>query len=205
MSDILGRHTNGCGMCNGKGWLCESEYCPQCKGKGYIIEDLDKQIRGVRKGDILLIKYLWDFPIGWIIRKGTKCDFNHIAWILNNENVIELKAKGKRTIPLKKYLNKWIYKCKLVRIKDILPCKLNEALKRAEKAQFNYSYSSAIINFILIGLKILKKYPRLSCSAFLAYYLYQVGFTFNGKNVWFITPADILNSKKVIDVSEELK
>ncbi|GAH64525.1 unnamed protein product, partial [marine sediment metagenome] len=65
MSDILGRHTNKCDKCKGKGWLCEAERCPQCKGKGFIVEDLDKQIEGVRRGDILLICAQFDF-IGWI-------------------------------------------------------------------------------------------------------------------------------------------
>jgi len=157
----------------------------------------------MRKGDILLIKYIWDFPVGWLIRKGTGGNFNHCAWAIDKNTIIELKAKGKRIVPLKKYLNRWLYNCKIVR--PLLDnCKLNEAIKRAEKAQFNYPYSSAIINFILIGLKILKKTPRLSCSAFPAYYLAQVGFYFNGKKTWFITPHDIEISKKCIDVSEEL-
>lgn len=38
MSDILGRHTNKCDLCNEKG-------CSQCKGKGFIVEDLDKPIK----------------------------------------------------------------------------------------------------------------------------------------------------------------
>lgn len=197
MSDILGRHTNKCDYCDKRG------YCPQCQGKGFVIEGLDKQVKGIKRGDILLIKSLWDFPIGWIIRKGTGGHFNHCAWCLDDKTVIELKAKGKRTTPLKKYLNKYLYKCKLVR--PILDqSKINKAITRAEKTQFDYPYTSALINFILIKLKITKTLPRLSCSGFIAWYFSQVGFYFNGIKSFFITPADIEFSKKVIDVSEEL-
>ena len=157
----------------------------------------------MRKGDILLVKYLYD-PIGFLIRKGTGGNFNHVAWAINNRELIEVKAEGKKTTPLKHYLNKWLYKVKLIRIKNILPCKLNEALRRANKAQFDYPYSSAIINFILIKLKITKKLPRLSCSGFIAYYLAQAGFYFDGIRTWFITPKDIEFSKNIKDVSNEI-
>lgn len=199
MSDQLGRHTNECDYCLGMGWTC-----PQCKGKGYIIENLDKYVKGIRRGDILLIKYIWDFPIGWLIRKLTNCRWNHVGWFINDRELIELKAVGKRKVPLSHYLNKWLYKCKVVRIKNILPRKLNEAIGKAEKAQFNYSYSSAIINLILIKLKIRKKFPRLSCSGFPAYYLAQVDFYFNGQDTFFIMPKDIEISKKIKDVTNEL-
>ena len=158
----------------------------------------------MKKGDILLIKFRWDFPVGWIIRRFTHCKYNHVAWAINSHELIEVKAKGKGVTTLSHYLNKWLFKCKLVRIKDILPCELNEAIRRAKEAQFNYSYSSAIINFILIKLKITKELSRLSCSGFLAFYLAQVGFFFNGIKTWFITPKDIEISKKIRDVSEEL-
>lgn len=156
----------------------------------------------MKHGDILLIQYRFD-PVGWIIRRYTHCQWNHVAWFTNDKELIELKAIGKRKVHLSHYLNKWLYKCKVVR--PLLDKrKLDEAIQRAEKAQFNYPYSSAIINFILIKLKILKKAPRLSCSSFIAYYLSQVNFYFNGKNVHFITPKDIEKSKKIKDVSEEL-
>jgi len=197
MSDSLGRHINKCDLCLGR-----NKTCPQCKGRGFVVEDLDE---GIKCGDILLIKYLWDFPIGWLIRRFTHCQWNHVAWFTNDKELIELKAIGKRKVHLSHYLNKWLYKCKVVRIKSIDNYKLNEAIKRAEKAQFDYPYSSAIINFSLIKLKILKESPRLSCSSFIAYYLSQVNFYFNGKNIHFITPKDIEKSRKVIDVSYELR
>lgn len=158
----------------------------------------------MRRGDILLIKYIWDFPVGWLIRRFIHCQWNHVAWFTNDKELIELKAIGKKITPLSHYLNKWLYKCKAIRIKDIDNCKLNEAVRRAEKAQFNYPYTSAIINFILIKLKLTDKLPRLSCSGFIAYYLFQVDFYFNSKAAYFITPKDIESSKKVIDVTEKL-
>ena len=157
----------------------------------------------MRRGDIILIKYKWDFPIGWLIRRFTHCQWNHVAWAINDHELIELKAIGKKRTPLSRYLNKWLYKYKAVR--PLLDnYKLEEALKRAEKAQFNYPYSSAIINFILIKLKITDKLSRLSCSGFIAYYLSQIGFYFDGKKTWFVTPKDIEISKKVKDVTNEL-
>ena len=157
----------------------------------------------MRKGDILLIKYYFD-PMGWIIRLFTHCQWNHVAWFTNDKELIELKAVGKRKVLLSRYLNKYLYKCKVVRIKNIDNYRLNEAVKRAKKSQFNYPYASAIINFILIKLKITKELSRLSCSGFIAYYLSQVGFYFNGENSWFVTPKDIEESRKVKDVSYEL-
>ena len=197
MSDSLGRHINKCDYCCGK---CK---CPQCKGKGYIVEDLDRQIKGMRKGDILLISYRFD-PIGWLIRRFTYCQYNHAAWALNDHELIELKAIGRKITPLKKYMNKLFYKCKLVRITDIEKQDLIKALERAKQAKFNYSYSSSIINFLLIKLNLAERTPRLSCSGFIAYYLFQVDFYFNGKGVYYITPRDIEISKKVKDVTNEL-
>jgi hypothetical protein len=163
----------------------------------------------MKKGDILLIKSRFD-PVGWLIRKFTHCQWNHVAWALNENTLIELKAKGKRITPLKKYLNNFLYKCKLVRIKDLDNCKVDKAIERASQTVFNYPYSSAILNFILIKFKILKKFPRLkfprlSCSGFVAYYLKsEANFKFNNKNTFFITPKDIDTSKKVKNVSQEL-
>jgi len=158
----------------------------------------------MKRGDILLVKYRYD-PVGWIIRKFTHCQWNHVAWFINDKELIELKAIGKRKTLLSHYLNKLLYKCKVVR-PLIDKHKLEKAVERAEKSQFNYPYTSAIINFILIRLKITNDLPRLSCSGFIAYYLAQeADFYFNGKNTWFITPADIEKSRKVIDVSHELR
>jgi len=159
----------------------------------------------MKRGDILLIQYRFD-PVGWIIRYFTHCKWNHVAWFTNDKELIELKAVGKKKTSLSHYLNKYIYKCKAVRLKNIDNSKLEEAIVEAEKASFNYSYSSAIINYILIKLKILRKFPRLSCSAFIAYFLLtKANFYFNGKPTYFVTPKDIENSNKVKDVSYELR
>jgi len=157
----------------------------------------------MHKGDILLIKYKFD-PIGWIIRIVLHSQWNHTAWALDDHNLIELKATGRKNTPLKKYMNKLLYKCKLIRIKDLYNCKVEKAVERAKKAKFDYPYSSSIINYIAIKLKISKEVPRLSCSSFIAYYLSQFDFRFNDKNIHFITPKDIEESGKIIDVSHEL-
>jgi len=53
MSDDLGRHSNTCPKCKGKGSIMvvikvvnnepevDHEECSQCKGKGFVVEDLD--------------------------------------------------------------------------------------------------------------------------------------------------------------------
>lgn len=159
----------------------------------------------MRRGDILLIKYRFD-PIGWLIRRFTYCQWNHVAWFTNDKELVELQATGKKITPLSHYLNRLLYKCKAVRIKDIDNCKLSASVGRAEKSQFSYPYSSAIINFVLIKLKTTKDLPRLSCSGFIAYYLSQgADFYFNGIKTWFITPKDIESSEKVKDVTNELR
>ena len=197
MSDCLGRHTNPCSYCDKKG------YCPQCKGRGFIIEDYDEPIKGIRKGDILLIKSRLDFPIGWLIRHGTGGHYNHVAWFIDDKELIELKSTGKRKTLLSHYLNRWFYKCKVVR-PQLVKCKVSEAIRRAKKAQFNYPYSSSFINYLLIKFKLNKKPLRLSCSGFIAYYLSQVGFEFCNKNYRFVTPKDIEFSKKCVNIIKEL-
>lgn len=157
----------------------------------------------MKKGDILLIQNFFD-PVGWIISLCSKYRYHHVAWAINDHELIELKAVGKRKVLLSCYLNKPYYHCKLIRIKNILPCQLNEVIRRAKKAKFSYSYTSSLINFILIKLKITKELPRLSCSGFISLFLSQMSFYFCSKGPKFVTPKDIGQSLYVKEASEEL-
>lgn len=197
MSDVLGRHSNICIWCKGTGKV-EGYSCALCNGKGFNVEGLDEPIKEIQRGDILLIHFKFD-PIGWLIQSYTQSKYNHVAWVINNHEVIELKATGKRRTPLNYYLNNYLYKCKVVR-PILVKCKLNQALERAEEAIFEYPYSSSLLNYILLSLKITQSLPRLSCSGFIAYYLNQVGFSFCNKNPHIILPNDIENSKEIINI-----
>lgn len=210
MSDPLGRHTNECDSCKGIGkWLLYGKTygkfpCPKCKGKGFVVEDLDKQIqRKIRCGDILLIKNKLD-PIGFFIRLFTHCQWNHVAWFINEHEVVELTTTKKVTTPLKKYLNKFLYKIKLVRTTYISQISLKQAIVFAKSQKLHYSYSSAILAFILVKLHLSKYLKRPTCSGFIAQCLYTVYYKFNDKNPSLITPKNIEKSKFVEDVSYEL-
>lgn len=210
MSDPLGRHTNKCDDCKGVGkWLLYGKIygkfpCPQCKGKGFVVENLDEQIqRKIRCGDILLIKYRLD-PIGFLIRLFSHCQWNHVAWFINDHELVELKATKKVITPLKRYLNKWLYKIKLVRPIYISKISLKQAITFAKSKNLHYSYLSIILAFILVKFNLSKYLQRPTCSGFIALCLYTVYWKFNDKNTALITPKDIEMSKIVKDVSYEL-
>jgi len=159
----------------------------------------------MRTGDILLIKSRLDL-VGWLIRRGTHSQWNHVAWAIDNQTLVELKAKGKRITPLNKYLNRFMYGVKLVRIKYVGVEDFIYCLDIAVNTNHYYSYTSSLVNYICVQTKILKKLPRPTCSGFIATILDKVDFWFlEKKDPNFITPADISKSDKVEDVSCELK
>ena len=108
----------------------------------------------MRSGDILLIQYRFD-PVAWLIRIFTRCKYNHVAWAINNEYLVELKARGKRTVHISHYRNSWWYNYKLVRPKGIGFMTLRRLVHIANNEYLCYSYISAIWTFVLVRIGLL--------------------------------------------------
>ena len=70
----------------------------------------------MRRGDIILVNYRLD-PIAWYIKKITNSQFNHVAFVIDNERMVEGKGKGIVISPIKIYKNKLFFKMKVVRPK----------------------------------------------------------------------------------------
>lgn len=158
----------------------------------------------IKKGDILLVHSYFD-PIGWIISFVTKSKWTHTTWVLNEKYILESRSIGVVKTPIKKYLNKYLYCVKLLRIKELEQKKIKLAMKFAEDLYDHRNYFKFIWTLILIGFGYVRRKPIMSCSGFVAYCLSQVGFYFKKeKNPLLITPADISNSKGVKNVSGEI-
>jgi len=149
-------------------------------------------------GYILLIKYKY-CPIGWLIRKITHSNWNHVAWILNDKLVLEIRNGGIKITPIKRYNNKFFETkiIKLLKIKDedIKYILLDEIIKKKIK-----SYKLPIF-FTMLGVLLKIKNLRYTCSSYIASLLSKYGFYFiKDKNPLYITPEDINTSKNVKDV-----
>ena len=158
----------------------------------------------MRRGDILLVKYKYD-PIGWLIRRATHGKWNHVAWILNEYLIIEVKRNGIIISPITRYLDKRYFEYKLVRIKRIEKKKLNEAINYALKRRYKLNYFKLWVSFLMVLFKSKKELPRPTCSGFIGESLAKVNWYFNGKKPSLITPQNIANSKKVKAVTYELR
>ena len=153
----------------------------------------------MKKGDLLLVKFRFD-PIGWIIRKATNCNYNHIAWILNKDYIIETRGRGIRINPIQRYNNKFLYKTKVLKLKGITQFKLKKALSYALINVSKGNYFKLLITYFMIFCKYQGKQPRYSCSGLIAECLSKVNFYFNKrKKPQNITPADIEKSNRTYE------
>jgi len=159
----------------------------------------------IKKGDILLIRN-WIVPLSWIISWFTYSKWTHVAWIYDNKYLLESRSSGIIKTPIKKYLNKRIYKVKLLRLKGIKKEKIKQAIKFAIELKYKRNYFKFLWTLILIAFDYARRRPIMSCSGMIANCLSQVGFYFKKyKNPLLITPADIDNSKRPKNVNYELR
>ncbi len=152
----------------------------------------------MKLGDIILVKYNFD-PVALIIRIVTGSQWNHVAWALGSDYLLESTGKGIIIRPLSKYRSKWLYKTKILTLREIDPKDLKEALSYAlaQRGQDKWAYMKLIYTMIAISLGF--KGNRLTCSGFIAKALSTVGWHFLiNKNPYEITPEDIAKSKKII-------
>ena len=156
----------------------------------------------MRRGDIILVNYRFD-PISWYIKRITHSQFNHVAFVIDNERVVEGRGNGIVISSIKKYENKFLFKMKVVKLKLDYK-KLNKAVDYAiiqagkESNYFKFLYA-------LLSLKhhYFIKPSHKTCSGMIAEVLDIVGFRFrNDKKPLQITPEDINSSEGVENVEE---
>lgn len=162
----------------------------------------------MKEGDILLIKSK-RCPISWLIRKFIKSNFNHVAWALDNKTLLEVKSvKGIVSTPVKYYKNKFLYRTKLLRIKNISKYRLQKALHYAvieSATNEDKGYFKFLLNLLLLARKQ-ENLSKPTCSGFIAEALNYVGWHFTEdkhKHPFEITPEDINQSRRVKEVSSE--
>lgn len=146
--------------------------------------------------DILLIQHTL-CPIAWLIRLTTKSEWNHVALVLNETQLIHMKATGLAITPLKQYLNKLLYKTKLLRLKrpykDRIPY-LTGITRKVVSKQKRYTYFNFLKSGILLFLG--KKIERETCSSFVAKIYSKIDICFNlKKELSQILPEDINQCK----------
>lgn len=152
------------------------------------------------KGDILLVCYMLD-PIAWLIRRVTHSKWNHVAWFIDNDNIIEVRGRGIIISSAERYIKNKTCKYKIIRLKDISPLKLKKAINSAIKEEKQSSWFKWLWSVILIWADYSKTLPRKTCSGFIAIALSTVDFTFNlKKEPYKITPEDINYSKRTENV-----
>lgn len=161
----------------------------------------------MKEGDILLVSNRFD-PIGFLIKKATKSKWNHVAWALSKDKLLEVKSiKGIVTTPAKHYKNKFLYRTKLLRIKKISEYRLKKAIYYAIMESLtdeNKGYFKFLLNLISIARKEKHDLPKRTCSNFVAEALAYVGWQFTDiKKAEYIIPEDINSSKGVRNVSKQ--
>lgn len=155
----------------------------------------------IKKGDLLLVKYKID-PIGWLIRLYTKSEYNHIAFILNKNFIIESCRHGIIKSSIKKYSNKFLYKTKIIRVKNISEKEIKKISLLLLNNLRKSNYFKQIFTFILLFFKYEGILPRPTCSGVIAKAFYKCArIKFKNKKLNLITPGDIEKSKKVYEIN----
>ena len=155
----------------------------------------------IKKGDILLVKYKYD-PIGMIACWKCKCYYNHVAWAINNTQVVEVRRHGIIINPINRFYNKNWYNIKWVRIKnynkEIMKKAVHDALKLVG---VKYTFLKLFKSMLRVGFTKKKNINPKTCSGMIAECLakYNVYFR-HDKHPLRITPGDIENSRSVENV-----
>ncbi len=160
----------------------------------------------MNQGDVLLIQAKLD-PLAWLIRLGTKSEWNHVAWAVDNHYLIEARGHGIFIVPITKYL-KWQYKVKLIRLKQPTKPQLKEGVRYASQFKGKRSY----LKYLKAVLKIFffqndAFILTTTCSNLISKGMDMAGYHFihpHLKKVTLITPEDISKCASR-NVSNELK
>jgi len=151
----------------------------------------------MKTGNIMLIHSKYD-PIAWLIRKITKSYWNHVAWVVHHDTLLEATASRIGLSPIGKYLN-WKYDFCFIKLKNISEEKLQQAISYALQFQTKrhyISYLKLLIKYYLAENKV--PIMGFTCSNFIARGLETINYYFINpkfKSPYFITPKDIAESK----------
>jgi len=148
--------------------------------------------------DIILVHYNID-PIGFFIRFFTKSEWNHCAFILDSNFIIESNRHGIIVSNINKFNNKWLYKTKYLKVpklkkkdkKDLIFYML--CLNTSKQCFIHRIWSYFLILCHYSG----HIYPK-TCSSLLSHAFALKNIYFNQKRLDFITPEDIYKSQEVI-------
>ncbi len=156
----------------------------------------------MRRGYIILVNYCQD-PISWYIKKISHSKWNHVAFVIDKERVVEKRAKGIVINNIKRYDNKFFYNIKVVRPK----LNYKKLSKAVDYAVMQEGTKSNYFKFVYALFSLKFRYfitpPQKTCSGFIAEVLHLVGFHFKSdKKPLQITPEDISSSRRVINVEE---
>ena len=154
----------------------------------------------MKTGDILLMYHKVD-PFAWILRWLTEGRYNHVAWAINDHEIIESVGKGIIITPLSKFLT-WRWDLKCIRLKGLSQEKIKRITKRLIKRQCKYNYIDYLFNFIIMIIK--RRTHRTTCSNLVSYELIKEGYYINKKHYKVIVPEDFNVYKRSIDVTDEL-
>ncbi len=154
------------------------------------------------QGDILLIKYKW-CPIGWLIRRATHSEWNHVALSINHHYLIESKGSGVVISSIKKYLNPKLYKIKLIRLKKLKKKEIKQAVTYAKQQVNKHNYFIYIWTLLKIIFGYVGHVRLVTCSGLVATSLNQIGYKFK-KKAQLTSPEDISNLKGGRNVTYEL-
>lgn len=154
----------------------------------------------MRRGDIILVNYRFD-PISWYIKQITHSQWNHVAFVIDNEKIVEGRGNGIVISSIKRYENKFFFKMKIVRPKFDYK-KINKAVDYAiMQAGKESNYFKFLYALLSLKHRYFIKPSHKTCSGMIAEVLDIIGFRFrNDKKPLQITPEDINSSKRIIEV-----
>lgn len=155
----------------------------------------------MKKGDIVLLHHKLD-PLAGLICWLSKGEFNHIAWAINNKEVIESVGKGIIITPISQYIN-WRWNIKILRLKELSKSKINRITKRLMDRQCKYFYLKYLMDFLF--MIICRTAYKTTCSNFVSYELMKENIYINKKHQEFITPEDFNCYKNCINVTQEIE
>jgi len=148
---------------------------------------------------MILIRDNYDFA-GWLIRKFTNSEWNHIVWIFE-DCIIESKSTGIVLKNINKYFSSR-YEIKFIRIKNLTQEQRLGISKILLKSVHKKSYLKWIWTFFMLLIGYNGKLLRKTCSGFIANNCAIFGIYFKeGKKSLHITPEDINSSSIIEEVS----
>jgi len=150
----------------------------------------------IKKGDILVTSYRLD-PVAWFIRFFTESQWNHVALVINEKEVLEAKPRGIFINPIKKYQNRFLYNTVFVRPIGVDKKDINSIIAIGKKQIGIKKRRKWLVTLICLLLTLPYAVPRLTCSGLIGYLFWLIKFQFTDKIPDTITPEDIYSSKNV--------